>query len=71
MSAGIPIVKAISNHKKVWQELFYAMGDGDITKINEIKRMDVITEFWGFFDMWRQRQKNKLEEYNNKKRQLK
>lgn len=70
MSAGIPIYKDIQQHKKVWQELFFSMTDGDPVKMNEIKRMDV-TDFWGFFDLWRMKQKSKIEEYNNKKRQLK
>ena len=29
---------------------------------NEIKRLDAITEFWKFFDLWRERQSKKIEQ---------
>ena len=70
MSAGqIPVIKQIEEHKKTWRELWLNMAEGDVVRYNEIKRMDTITEFWHFFDFWRQRQTKKLEnlrKQNNK-----
>lgn len=58
----MPILSEIENHRKIWQELFWNMADGDVLKYNEIKRLDAITEFWKFFDLWRERQSKKIEQ---------
>jgi coenzyme F420-reducing hydrogenase beta subunit len=58
----MPILSEIENHRKIWQELFWNMADGDVLKYNEIKRLDAITEFWKFFDLWRERQNKKIEQ---------
>lgn len=44
------------------------MADGDILVYNEIKRMDTLTEFWGYFDRWREKQQQIIEEYKKNKR---
>ena len=69
MSAGkIPIMREIENHRKIWSELFWNMADGDVTKYNEIKRLDAITEFWKFFDYWKQRQEAKIKAHRTHKK---
>ena len=42
------------------------MSDGDITKYNEIKKLDAIKEFWGFFDLWREKQLKNIENARNR-----
>ena len=37
------------------------MAGGDVIKYKEIKKLDVLTEFWPYFDFWRQQQTKKLE----------
>jgi len=44
------------------------MAEGDITRYNEIKRMDCLTEFWFYYDVWREKQKEAIEEYKKQKR---
>lgn len=56
----IPLLREIENHRKVWNDLFWNMADGDVTKYNEIKRLDAIHEFWKFFDFWKERQEQKI-----------
>jgi hypothetical protein len=48
------------DHRKMWQELWWKMADGNVTGYREIKRMDVM-EFWGFFDRWRDRTKQEID----------
>lgn len=66
-----PIIEHIKEHKKVWENLWLNMADGDIIKYKEIKRMNAISEFWFFFDSWREKQQQLIEEYKRSKRQLK
>lgn len=62
MSAGeVPMIKQIEDHKKTWRELWLNMAGGDVIKYKEIKKLDVLTEFWPYFDFWRQQQTKKLE----------
>ena len=44
------------------------MAEGDIIRYNEIKKMDTITEFWHFFDAWREKQKQAIEDYKHNKK---
>lgn len=67
----MPIAQDIKEHKKLWSELWYKMAEGDITRYNEIKRMDAISEFWSYFDLWSDKQNRSLEEYRRKERELK
>lgn len=64
----IPTKNQIEKHRKIWNDLIYNMADGDITRINEIKRMDAKLEFWQFFDNWREKQQQKLEQLRKNKR---
>lgn len=43
------------------------MANGDISKANEIKKMDATREFWQYFDYWRENQKKQLEQMKNNK----
>ena len=71
MSAAVPILRDIAQHKKTWTELWYRMADGDITRYNEIKKMDALYEFWNYFEMWQEKQAKQLENYKNQNRTIK
>lgn len=63
-----PIIKDIEEHKKTWRQLWLNMAEGDITRYNEIKRLDCLTEFWIYFDSWRDKQKKLIDDYKKQKR---
>lgn len=70
MSAEKPLIIQIADHRKMWQELWWNMAEGDITGYREIKKLDVF-EFWGFFDKWRERnqkESDRLRQQQNTKR---
>ena len=58
----VATAKQIAAHRKIWNDLILNMSDGDVVKMQEIKRMDAIREFWQFFDFWREKQQQKLEQ---------
>ena len=61
LGAGkLPILREIENHRKIWRELFWNMAEGDVTRYNEIKRLNVF-EFWKYFDFWRERMSKRIE----------
>lgn len=62
-----PTKRQISEHRKKWNELILNMANGDISKANEIKKMDATREFWQYFDYWRENQKKQLEQMKNNK----
>ena len=67
----MPIAQDVTEHKKLWAELWYRMAEGDIVRYGEIKRMDAIYEFWAYFDLWSDKQNKTLEDYRRKERNLK
>lgn len=57
MSAGtVPKMQEIAEHRKTWRDLWLNMADGDPVKYKEIKSMDAIKEFWGYYEFWKKKQ---------------
>lgn len=67
----LPSKKQIIEHRKIWNELILNMAEGDVQKANEIKRMDATLEFWQYFDYWRQKQKEKLDQIKQQQQKRK
>lgn len=67
----LPSKKQINEHRKIWNELILNMAEGDVQKANEIKRMDATLEFWQYFDYWRQKQKEKLDQIKKQQQKRK
>lgn len=67
MSAHKPIHQQTAEHRKMWQELWWRMADGEIGGYREIKKLDVM-EFWSFFDRWRDKNQKEHDRLKTQKR---
>lgn len=52
MSAETNLISAMK-HRKEWEDLWWILAENDVTKYNEIKRLEVV-QFYNFLERWKE-----------------
>jgi hypothetical protein len=66
LDATKPIYQQVQDLRSLWREVWWGMGNGNITEYNRIKAMDVM-EYYKLFDLWRARVDKERELYQQRK----
>lgn len=48
----------VLEHRKEWEDLWWILADNDVTKYNEIKRLEVV-QFYNFLERWKEAMRKK------------
>lgn len=54
----MPVLVQMKNKRREWEEIWWAMADGQFSELEKVKKLDVL-EYYTVFDLWRNRQKEK------------
>ena len=51
----------VLEHRKEWEDLWWILADNDVTKYNEIKRLEVV-QFYNFLERWKEAMRKKTKQ---------
>lgn len=62
MSAKPNIVQMME-YRKGWEDLFWILAENDVSKYNEVKKLEVV-QFYTFLDKWKEMMRKRTEKAN-------